>query len=37
MDYYFKINSILIPDLHLKSALNKFYKEKLFNLDKDTT
>ena len=37
VDYYFKINSIIIPDLHLKNALNKFYKEKIFNLDKDTT
>ena len=38
MDYYFKINSIIIPDIHhLKNALDKFYKEKIFNLDKDTT
>jgi len=37
IDYYFKINSIIIPDLHLKNALNKFYIEKIFNLDKDTT
>jgi hypothetical protein len=37
MDYYFKIDSIIIPDIHLKNALNKFYTEKIFNLDKDTT
>jgi len=37
IDYYLKINSIIIPDLHLKNALNKFYKEKIFNLDKATT
>jgi len=37
IDYYFKINSIIIPDLHLKNALNKFYIEKNFNLEKDTT
>lgn len=37
MDYSFKIDSIFIPDLHLKNALNKIYTDKLFNLDKDTT
>lgn len=36
MYYYFKINSIIIPDFQLKNALDKFYKEKNFNLDKDT-
>jgi hypothetical protein len=36
MYYYFKINSIIIPDFQLKNALDKFYKEKIFNLDKDT-
>jgi hypothetical protein len=37
MDYYFKIDSIIIPDIQLKNALNKFYTEQIFNLDKDTT
>jgi hypothetical protein len=37
MDYYLKINSIIIPFFQLKNALNKFYKEKFIKLDKDTT
>jgi hypothetical protein len=37
MDYYFEINSIILPDIHIKNALNKIYKEKIFNLDTETT
>lgn len=28
MDDYFEINSIIVPDILLKNALNKIYKEK---------
>ena len=36
-DYYYKINSIIIPDLHLKNALENFHKDIIMKLDKNTT
>ena len=36
-DYYYKINSVLIPNIHLKDGLNNFYKDIIIKYDKNST